>query len=180
MFFIPGWLIALVTFPGVIVHEAAHKFFCDLAGVPVYKVSYFQVGGRPSGYVVHGRVPGLGAAFLITIGPLIVNTVLCSLITFSAVMPLFLLEESSPSPVFGALLWVGVSIGMHAIPSAQDTANFVNQVAQDRGRGVSHFFATIFHWIFVLLNGLRIIWIDAIYAVLVAFFLPWATGLLHF
>lgn len=28
MFFIPGQLIALVTFPGVIVHELAHQLFC--------------------------------------------------------------------------------------------------------------------------------------------------------
>lgn len=26
MFFIPGQLIAILTFPGVIVHEAAHRF----------------------------------------------------------------------------------------------------------------------------------------------------------
>lgn len=36
MFFVPGPVIAAVTFPGVIVHEAAHRFFCDLGGVPVY------------------------------------------------------------------------------------------------------------------------------------------------
>jgi len=44
------WLIALVTFPGIILHEWAHKFFCDRTGVPVYKTCYFRLG-NPAGYV---------------------------------------------------------------------------------------------------------------------------------
>src|SRR5262245_37083476 len=30
MFFVPGFLISILTFPGVIVHEAAHAFFCRM------------------------------------------------------------------------------------------------------------------------------------------------------
>ena len=52
---IPGWLISLVTFPGVVVHEAAHRFFCDVTDTPVYEVSYFRPRGKPAGYVIHGR-----------------------------------------------------------------------------------------------------------------------------
>src|SRR5215470_6070428 len=80
MFFIPGFVIALVTFAGVTVHEAAHRFLCDLAGVPVYKVCYFRIGS-PSGYVIHGPTNSLGASFLITVGPLTVNTLLCAIIS---------------------------------------------------------------------------------------------------
>ena len=39
---IPGPIIALLTFPGVIVHEFAHKLFCDIFNVPVYYVNYFK------------------------------------------------------------------------------------------------------------------------------------------
>ena len=42
MFVIPGFIISLVTFPGVIVHELAHQIFCMLMKVPVYDVKYFQ------------------------------------------------------------------------------------------------------------------------------------------
>ena len=177
MFFIPGWLIAAVTFPGVIVHEAAHKFFCDLVGVPVYKVAYFRLAGKPAGYVLHGPAPSLGAAFLITIGPLIINTLLCAVISFSAIVPIFILGQTTPSPVSMALLWVGISIGMHAIPSSQDTQNFTEQVERDHGKGVLFFLAMIFHGIFIVTNFLRIVWIDLIYAGLTAMFLPWVTGL---
>lgn len=52
---IPGIIISLVTFPGVIIHELAHKVFCYLFGVRVYEVVYFQVKdlSAPVGYVLH-------------------------------------------------------------------------------------------------------------------------------
>jgi hypothetical protein len=116
MFFIPGFVIALVTFPGVIVHEAAHRFFCDLAGVPVYKVCYFRIG-NPSGYVIHGLTKSLRANFLITVGPLIVNTLLCAVISFPLATSLPLNVTDVPG-VFVLLGWLGISIGMHAFPSS--------------------------------------------------------------
>ncbi len=78
MFFIPGWLLALVTFPGVIVHEIAHRFFCDVTDTPVYEVAYFRPGQNPAGYVIHGPAKNLRAGLLISAGPLLINTVLCS------------------------------------------------------------------------------------------------------
>ena len=44
-------LISLVTFPGVIVHEAAHLPFCRLRRMPVVEVCFFRVG-NPAGYVI--------------------------------------------------------------------------------------------------------------------------------
>jgi len=32
---IPGFIITWLTFPGVIIHEFAHKFFCSLTGTKV-------------------------------------------------------------------------------------------------------------------------------------------------
>lgn len=42
MIIIPGFLISLLTFPGVMVHEFAHQLFCRIMRVPVYDVVYFQ------------------------------------------------------------------------------------------------------------------------------------------
>ncbi|WP_431212439.1 DUF3267 domain-containing protein [Puia sp. P3] len=53
--FIPGFVITLLTFPGVIVHEFAHQLFCRLYKVPVFEVVYFQLG-NPAGYVMHEAV----------------------------------------------------------------------------------------------------------------------------
>src|SRR5579864_5151355 len=119
MFFIPGWLIAILTFPGIICHEIAHRFFCDIAGVPVYEICYFRVG-NPAGYVQHGPARNLKSAFLISIGPLIINTLLCSLITFAAVIPIFILNATDTGGASILLRWVGFSIGMHAFPRSEE------------------------------------------------------------
>src|SRR3989338_6882775 len=110
MLFIPGFVISLLTFPGVIAHEFSHRLFADLAKVPVYKVCYIRLG-NPAGYVIHGSVKGLKNAFLISVGPLIINTVLCALLTFSAIFPLYILEASQYNWIFIPLVWVGFSIG---------------------------------------------------------------------
>ena len=49
---IPGFVISIATFPGVIVHEFAHQLFCRLAKVAIFEVCYFRIG-NPSGYVTH-------------------------------------------------------------------------------------------------------------------------------
>jgi len=60
--FIPGKVVSLLTFPGVIVHELAHKIFCEMAGVQVYEVCYFRFG-NPAGYVKHEPVSELIKSF---------------------------------------------------------------------------------------------------------------------
>ncbi len=163
MFFIPGFLVAILTFPGIIVHEVAHRFFCDLAGVPVYRVCYFQVG-NPSGYVIHGKTNHLGANFLISIGPLIVNTILCALISFTPIMAYDLRTADTPI-VFLVLLWLGISIGMHAFPSGQDVRNFSQSVRMSGGRGPLYLVAKAFEYLVRLANLLRIVWFDLFYAI---------------
>ena len=177
MFFIPGWLISLLTFPGVIAHEIAHRLFCDIAKVPVYKVCYFRIG-NPAGYVIHGPVKGLKSSFLISIGPLIINTILCALLTFSATFPIFILEAENYSVVFMILMWAGFSIGMHAFPSNDDMENFVQEVKNAKQGGILLIFAKFFAGLLKIANALRVIWFDAIYAFGISMLLPWLVGAL--
>lgn len=178
MFFIPGWLISSLTFPGVVMHEIAHRIFCHLTGVPVYDVRYFAPMKNPSGYVDHGHPPTLRAAFLISAGPLIINSLLCMLLTFSAIIPLMILKDGAPSGVSVFLLWIGISIGMHAFPSNHDARSFAELVHERRGKGLVWVLATLFSWVLTVVNALRVVWIDAIYAVVLAMVLPAALGLL--
>jgi len=115
MLFIPETLIAILTFPGVIIHEAGHRLFCSLAGVRVYKTCYFRLG-NPAGYVIHGPVQSYGAGFLICVAPFIVNTAVALLIFSIA-------ANVSSSAVAFPLYWLGISIGMHAFPSSGDADN---------------------------------------------------------
>src|SRR5438132_94908 len=91
MFLIAGWMISILTFPGVIVHEMAHRIFCDLCGVPVYKACYFRVG-NPAGYVLHAPVSDLRSSFFISVGPIMVNTLLSMFLGYFVAVPLFILE----------------------------------------------------------------------------------------
>ena len=115
MFFIPGIVIAILTFPGVIVHEAGHRLFCHLARVPVYETCYFRFG-NPAGYVIHEQVHSYWAAFLISVAPFITNTTVALLIFAVAV-------NVSSNLVAYPLYWLGLSIGMHSFPSGEDANN---------------------------------------------------------
>jgi hypothetical protein len=173
---IPGWLISLVTFPGVVVHEAAHRFFCDVTDTPVYEVCYFQPRSKTAGYVIHGRPRSLGAALLISGGPLLINTVLCALLTVAVAYRLFILQAGLGGPVLLLLAWLGYSIGMHAIPSRQDAASFTAQVKEARGQGITLTLAHVLSGLITLANALRIIWFDAIYAIGVSLAIPTLLG----
>lgn len=177
MVVIPGWLISLLTFPGVIVHEVGHKLFCDITKVPVYKVCYFRIG-NPAGFVIHAPAKELKTSFLISIGPLILNTILCALLTFPGVFPIFILEAENYNGVFMLLMWVGVSIGMHAFPSNDDMDNFVQEVKNAKEGVILLIFAKIFAGLLKIANALRVIWFDAIYAWGVSMVLPCLVGAL--
>lgn len=170
MLFIPGVLIALFTFPGVIVHEIAHRFFAELTGVPVYAVRYFQFG-NPSGYVIHGKSQNLMQAFFISVGPLIINTILCAAITIAAIYP-WIIFEAQLTTQECILLWLGISIGMHAFPSNHDIEAFTEVVNQNCGKGLMLAFAKLVEVIFRIANALRFFWFDVFYAVGVAFIIP--------
>lgn len=114
---IPGWLISLLTFPGVIVHEIAHQFFCRLAKVAVLDVKYFQLE-NPAGYVVHEVPEKTYQHLLIAFGPLFINTAAGAFIAFPASLPVFAFGSSDKIDI--ALVWLGFSIVMHSFPSTGD------------------------------------------------------------
>lgn len=177
MLFIPSSLISLLTFPGVAVHELAHRLFCDLLKVPVYKICYFRFG-NPSGYVIHAPITGLKQSFFISAGPLFINTILCMLLTFSAIIPIDILEEKNCSVVFKILMWLGISIGMHAFPSNQDMNIFINEAKKLKTKGLSLIFIVFLVTLFKMANSLRFFWFDAFYAFGISFILPWLVGIL--
>lgn len=171
MFLIPGVLISILTFPGVICHEIAHRFFCDICRVPVIDICYFRFG-NPAGYVVHSKPSNLRSAFLIAVGPLIINSLLCAIITFPASIPIFTLNVESPGFSLGLLMWVGISIGMSSLPSNADIEGFSDYVADYKSGGILYGASIVLKYTFKLINLLRVFWIDMIYAFLISTFLP--------
>jgi hypothetical protein len=171
MMVIPGFIISLLTFPGVIVHEVAHQLFCRLGKIPVFDVKYFQIDANVAGYVQHGEIESFGTAFLVSFGPLFVNTLLCLLICLPASLPYQVFGDRGP--VTYALLWLGVSIGMHAFPSNQDAAQVWSKAKSAAKSG--NLLAIASFPIVILIrvaNLARFFWFDAIYGFSIGVLLP--------
>jgi hypothetical protein len=172
MLFLPGWFITVLTFPGVIFHEIAHRFFCDIAGVPVYEIRYLRFG-NPAGYVIHGEITSSRTAVLVALGPLILNTALCALLTFAAVIPMGILRVEETLILSSILMWLGLSIGMHAFPSTVDMSTFRASVKQIHGDGsVYAKLAVVMVGFFKIINLLRFVWFDGIYAIAISLLVP--------
>jgi hypothetical protein len=169
MFFIPRILITIATFPGIIVHELAHQFFCWLFKIPVFKVVYFQTG-NPAGYVLHETVPNKFQHIMISIGPFIVNTVLGALIAFPAAFPVVKFETAGPADYL--LIYLGVTIAMHAFPSVGDARSIWEGIKDEHTSILAKIFAyPIVGLIYVGALG-SFFWLDLAYGIAVCVGLP--------
>ncbi len=167
--FIPGFLISIVTFPGVIIHELAHVAFCKLTKTPVLKVCYFRLGS-PAGYVIHERPSSVWRHILIGIGPFFVNTIL-GIALGIATLPMHI-NLDHLTVAGGVLWWLAISVAMHSFPSTGD-AKSIWKAVWAKGAPItariigSPLVAVIF------LGALgSIFWLDAIYGVAVVIGIP--------
>jgi hypothetical protein len=128
--YIPACVIALATFPGVILHEIAHKFFCDIYRVPVYEVKYFAAS-KNAGHVIHEPIDNSKKNAIIGLAPLLINSIVCVLFLIPHFLP-FLMGSSfvstyTPLDIF--LIWVGLSCGLNALPSEADLAHIDKNIS---------------------------------------------------
>jgi hypothetical protein len=170
MFIIPGFLIAIVTFPGIVVHELGHLLFCRLRKVAVLEVCFLRLA-NPPGYVVH-EIPGdFTSTFLITIGPFLLNSLTCLLVCLPAFIRVRTFNQEDPLSY--VLLWLGVSIGMHAFPSNQDAEGLL--AAAKKAAREFNLLALASYPVVLLIyvaNVLRFFWLDYIYGAAVGLGLP--------
>jgi hypothetical protein len=153
-----GILVTWATFPGVILHEWAHKFFCDRAGIPVYEVKYFRFGD-PAGYVLHGEVDRYRDALLITLAPFIVNT-LFAIAMF--VVPVLNIDATLKIP----FIWLGLSFAIHAFPSDGDAKSLWAFSKRKWRKNPIVLLGLPLILLIVLVNLLRFFWFDLIYGIL--------------
>ncbi len=170
MFFIPGILISIVTFPGVIVHEAAHQLFCRLTNTAIFKVCYFQFE-NPCGYVIHEQAKGFNKQWLISMGPFILNSVLCVIFCTAAFLPVWELKIDDPLAYFFA--WLGLSIGMQAFPSTQDLRQIFDDAPDEIKRwNILAILSYPLIAVLFVLNFLRVVWADLWYGIAIGFLGP--------
>lgn len=169
MFFIPGFIISFITFPGVIVHELAHQLFCRYFNVPVFKVVYFQTE-NPNGYVLHEVPANKWHNLIIAIGPFILNTILAILLALPASIAVFLYQDHNPLNYL--LLYLAFSIAMHAFPSTGDAQSIWEIVNNDETNVLVKIVSyPIVGLIYICSIG-SMFWLDAIYAFLLIRYIP--------
>jgi hypothetical protein len=163
---IPGFIITWLTFPGVIIHEFAHKFFCSLTGTKVLEVCYFRFG-NPAGFVIHEQPATVWQHILIGIGPLFVNTGL-GLLLGALALPL---KHSAPA-VFYVLFWLAISVAMHSFPSSGDAKSIWNAVWNHSAPISAKLVGTPLVGVIFLGAIGSIFWLDLIYGVAVVVLIP--------
>ncbi|MEI7620718.1 MAG: hypothetical protein WCJ57_04090 [Candidatus Falkowbacteria bacterium] len=110
------YFYAILTAPGVVVHELAHALFCLLGGVRIYKINLFQFK-KVAGFVVHEEPKGFMSSWLISFGPLIVNSYL-AMFFFAQIRPIYNLWDL-------LFAYLGVTIALQAIPSTGDAESLL-------------------------------------------------------
>lgn len=169
MFFIPGIVITVLTFPGVIVHELAHQLFCRWFRVPVFEVCYFRVG-NPAGYVMHEGATKNYQTVLISVGPFLLNTLLGFLIGLPAALQF---QFDSANLIDYILIYFGVSIAMHAFPSTGDAASLWEAVMNNEKSNWLTKIAVAPVVGIIYLGALgSFFWLDLLYGIGVAYGLP--------
>jgi hypothetical protein len=170
MFFIPGPVIAALTFPGVIVHETGHLFFCKLFKLQVYGVCFFRFG-NPAGYVLHEKTENFTAMFFVSLGPFFANTLLCIVFCTAAFLPVWELKVADPLAYF--FYWLGLSIGMHAFPSTADLSNLW-EVAPEKAKqfNLLAIISLPVAAVLYVLNLARFVWADLGYGIAVGILGP--------
>jgi len=167
--FIPGIIITIATFPGILIHELAHMLVCRLLRVRVMKVCYFRFS-NPHGYVIHERPSSVLADVAIGFGPLLINTLAGAVIALPGAMTARRLEIGTRLDYI--LLWLGISIAMHSFPSTGDAKS----IWQGIWRSKSGFLARLIALPFVIVIYIgamgSIIWLDLIYGVSVVMLFP--------
>lgn len=171
MLFIPGILISIITFPGVIIHELAHQIFCRLFRIPVFEVCYFRFA-NPVGFVIHETTDDPKKNFYISVGPFIVNSVIGLLIVSASPISVLVFNDIS-NPLNYVLLWLGFSVLMHSFPSTGDAKHLYESVIKNKevNLGIKILVFPIVCLIYLGAIG-SVIWLDAGYAFIMCFLIP--------
>ena len=175
MFFIPGIVISVLTFPGIIMHELSHQLFCRWFNVPVFHVVYFQME-NPNGYVLHERSTSKWQNMMISIGPFILNTLVAILIAMPSSLAVFTYDQENP--LNWILLYLAFSISMHAFPSTGDASSIMEDIKQEGTPFWMKLIAYPVVGIIYLFSIGSMFWLDAIYALFLVRYVP--EGMYHF
>jgi hypothetical protein len=166
MAFIPAFLINLVTFPGVIIHELGHILMLKIfkVGIKEFKLFQFNTGvwSSTGGYVIHEPPKTVYQSFFISFGPFFLNT--------SVAMLVFAGAWFISGIPYIILMWLGLSVAMHAFPSGVDAKSlWGHAMSEIKNKKYAAVIYLPFAAAAYVAHILSIIWFDLIYALGIMF-----------
>jgi hypothetical protein len=166
---IPSQILALLTFPGVVLHEFMEQLFCRWLGVAVLKVVYIRFG-NPAGYVTHEPKLDLRRSLWIALGPFFLNSLLGALVALPAALTAWEFRvTSTPSYI---LAWLGISISMHALPNPEDAASLWRALWTPQTPLMTRLLAAPLVGLARIFSAGRVIGLDLVYGVAIVGALP--------
>lgn len=171
---IPGGVIAMLTFPGVMMHELSHYLMCKLFGVHVSELKLFSIESEhfsleseaPIGWVSHAIPDKYYQTVLISTAPIIFNTII-AIVTYHFALTLFRIGL-----FHYVFLYLGFCCAVNAFPSKGDgevlwhTANMEISVYRN-------YFAYLTYpliLVIITLHYLSYVWANFIYGYLLFIF----------
>lgn len=170
IYIMPGKIVSLLTFPGIILHEFSHMLMCKIKKIPIYNVCYFKYDDEIQGYVVHKKAEKAMDNILISVGPFIINSIIGMLIGIPASILFVTNKQIDFSTIF--LLWLSISITMHSLPSPSD-AQKVWEIVNDEEISTLNFILLYPFALFMKIAGaLAWTWFDFLYSFILIIITP--------
>jgi hypothetical protein len=162
-----GTLIAILTFPGVIIHEVSHRIFCDFTRTPVYEIKYMGISKAPLGYVAHKPNYGLRNNILVFLGPFIFNNLTAIFLSMPYGITIGLgagsVYELKDMFLVMFMMWLSFSCAFHSFPSSSDVENLTKYIDGYHSEFIQLLYFP-FRLIFFIHSILSIFLIDALWA----------------
>lgn len=167
----------ILTSPGIIVHEIAHRLACDMLGIRVYKVCYFQLNHKKLGYITHENIYSIKQDMLIAFAPLILNSIVCIILTFPfmthfVVLETFRYDLSINNVIYLINAWIGFSAGLHSFPSDTDISYLKATLKKKISKNMRHIILNSLVKIITVANSHLKYLFAQIYTILISLILP--------
>ena len=163
-------LIALLTFPGVLLRQLTSQLICRWLGIIVLKVHYFQLE-PPFGSVEHEPLgTAFWPAFWIDVGPIIINSSLGILIAFAASIKIFQLHGGKGADI--VMLWLGISLAAQSLPTFTVTSALWMNLLVKRKRIVGRILVAPIVLLILICTAARFLLADLFYGLGVVVLVP--------
>lgn len=170
---IPGGLIALATFPGVMMHELSHYLMCRLFSVHVSEIKLFSLKPAhftfssevPLGWVSHTIPKKYYQTVLISSAPIVFNTIVAVALYISA------LTYFQIGPFHYVLLYLGFCCAVNAFPSKGDGNVLLNSAREELRK--KNYFAILSYPIILVIFVMHYLsraWLDFAYGCILYIF----------